>query len=177
MKVEVILVSRGERHREKGGLEEISACPVSSKTLTIMWCLIYLTLNSSLIPSTLLSSLSFYHVSHLLINRKTQGMVQPEKVLGIKEWNIGLSKPVLSIWFIQPSTCFYHTIRFTTINHLYIYIYMKQGFCIKGYWFVIKYNQTLKIKYLPLQYHSLTNHIYKEKHNLAINTQQGLICH
>ena len=28
-----------ERNREAGGEGEVSACPVSSKTLTIMWCL------------------------------------------------------------------------------------------------------------------------------------------
>ena len=34
------------------------------------------------------------------------------------------TKPVLSIWFIQPSTYFYHTVRFTTIYHFNIYIYI-----------------------------------------------------
>ena len=38
MKVRIILVSWWERDRERGGEKWVLAYPVSSKTLTIMWC-------------------------------------------------------------------------------------------------------------------------------------------
>ena len=35
------------------------------------------------------------------------------------------SKPVLSVWFMQLSTYFYHIVKFITIYHfIYIYIYI-----------------------------------------------------
>ena len=40
MKVEIILVSRRERNKENGGVEEVSAySAVMSMSLTIMWCI------------------------------------------------------------------------------------------------------------------------------------------
>ena len=57
-----------------------------------------------------------------------------------KERNIeDTTKPELGLWFIQPPTYFYHTVRFTTIHHfnihiyiyifIYIYIYYKSVDC------------------------------------------------
>ena len=33
---------------------------------------------------------------------------------------------MLSVWFIQPSTYFCHTVGFSAINHIYIYIYRER---------------------------------------------------
>ena len=45
-------------------------------TKNLEWNLIHLTLNTFLLPATPLSSPSFYHVPHLLINRRIQKTVQ-----------------------------------------------------------------------------------------------------
>ena len=51
--------------------------------------------------------------------------VQARKCSWNKEQNtVDITKSVLSVRFIQPSTYFYHTLRFTTIYHFNIYIYI-----------------------------------------------------
>ena len=57
-------------------------------------------------------------------------ILEPKKVLRIKEPNIMPSKPVLSVWFIQPYTYYYHI-------YIYMYIYGKEIFFHEEYSYLI----------------------------------------
>ena len=79
---------------------------------------------------------------------------------------------MLSVCFIQPSTYFYHAVRLTTIYHLNLYIYI----------YIYIYNtETVLSRWLAANEarvsHVFSHVVWWKKGDLALNNQQGLICH
>ena len=65
-----------------------------------------------------------------------------------KEWNI-MTKPVVSVWFIHFSTCFYHLVRFTKIYHFSIWtkvIRQIQIFFFFFFFFFFKFSTSFNLR-------------------------------